>query len=185
MSVADGWQQSSIKIKLPGDLCSRPAGRVCKDEAIVYEVPGLFHRSLLETIRVAVEDPSASFYHYTPFKQYWKPNNTAPNECIYCEPFTSNAYLQMDKEIQEMPRDPDDIIEHVLFPVMVWSDATHLASFGNTSLWPIYIFFGAQTKYDQAKPTSGVCHHLAYIPSVRLSKLPLIQITNIYFKAPE
>jgi len=49
---------------------------------------------------------------------------------------------------------------------MLWSDSTHLTSFGNTSLWPIYLYLGSLSKYTRAKPTSFAAHHLAYIPKV-------------------
>ena len=51
---------------------------------------------------------------------------------------------------------------------MFWSDATHLAQFGNASAWPVYLFFGNQFKYLRASPTSGACHPVAFIPTVSL-----------------
>ena len=74
--------------------------------------------------------------------------------------------LKADEEIQKLPREPDDKMERIVAPLMVWSDATHLANFGTASLWPFYLFFGSQSKYTRAKPTAHACHHLAYIPSV-------------------
>ncbi|KAI0647705.1 hypothetical protein C8Q79DRAFT_999321 [Trametes meyenii] len=47
---------------------------------------------------------------------------------------------------------------------MPWSDSTHLADFGTASLWPIYVQFGNQSKYERAKPSARACHHAAYIP---------------------
>ncbi|TFY60206.1 hypothetical protein EVG20_g7504 [Dentipellis fragilis] len=49
---------------------------------------------------------------------------------------------------------------------MLWSDSTHLASFGNAALWPIYMFFGNLSKYTRGKPTLFSAHHLAYIPKL-------------------
>jgi Plavaka transposase len=49
---------------------------------------------------------------------------------------------------------------------MLWSDSTHLASFGNASLWPVYLYLGNLLKYWCAKPSSFATHHLAYLPSV-------------------
>ncbi|KAF8233525.1 hypothetical protein L208DRAFT_1266202 [Tricholoma matsutake] len=49
---------------------------------------------------------------------------------------------------------------------MVWSDLTHLANFGQASLWPIYLFLGNQSKYQHVKPSQFAAHHLAYIPSL-------------------
>jgi hypothetical protein len=50
--------------------------------------------------------------------------------------------------------------------LMMWSDSTHLASFGDASLWPFYLCFGNQSKYTRGKPTASACHHVAYIPNV-------------------
>ncbi|KDQ28847.1 hypothetical protein PLEOSDRAFT_1075744 [Pleurotus ostreatus PC15] len=49
---------------------------------------------------------------------------------------------------------------------MFWSDSTHLASFGNASLWPLYTLWGNQSKYTRARPTANACNHQAYIPSM-------------------
>ena len=47
---------------------------------------------------------------------------------------------------------------------MYWSDSTHLANFGTAALWPLYIFFGNQSKWLRGKPRTASCHHAAYIP---------------------
>ena len=47
---------------------------------------------------------------------------------------------------------------------MLWSDCTHLTSFGHASLWPLYLYVGTLSKYTRAKPSSFAAHHLAYIP---------------------
>lgn len=51
---------------------------------------------------------------------------------------------------------------------MILSDYTHLTSFGNAGLWPIYLYLGGLSKYTRAKPTSFATHHLAYVPKVNL-----------------
>jgi len=45
---------------------------------------------------------------------------------------------------------------------MFWSDATHLTAFGNTKLWPLYMFFGNESKYRRCKPSHHLCEHIAY-----------------------
>ena len=50
--------------------------------------------------------------------------------------------------------------------LMLRSDATHLASFGTASLWPVYVFFGNQSEYGASKPSECAAYHLAYIPKV-------------------
>ncbi|KII89354.1 hypothetical protein PLICRDRAFT_109005, partial [Plicaturopsis crispa FD-325 SS-3] len=57
-------------------------------------------------------------------------------------------------------------LERAIAGLMFWSDATHLTSFGTAKAWPIYLFFGNQSKYDRAKPSSGACHQIAFVPSV-------------------
>ncbi|KAI0318229.1 hypothetical protein OF83DRAFT_48304 [Amylostereum chailletii] len=46
------------------------------------------------------------------------------------------------------------------------SDSTHLASFGSAALWPIYKWYGNQSKYTRCKPTCNACKHLAHITSL-------------------
>jgi hypothetical protein len=62
--------------------------------------------------------------------------------------------LEAYTEINCLPHAPGDKLEPVVASVMVWSDATHLANFGDASLWPFYVYFGNQSKYSQGKPTA-------------------------------
>ncbi|KAG2739586.1 hypothetical protein P692DRAFT_20755993, partial [Suillus brevipes Sb2] len=49
----------------------------------------------------------------------------------------------------------------------------------NASLWPIYLFFGNQSKYTRGKPTACACHHLAYIPNVSIYLFAHIFLLNL------
>jgi len=62
--------------------------------------------------------------------------------------------------------------------MMIWSDSTHLTSFGTASLWPVYLYFGNQSKYTRAKPSEFAAHHLAYIPKV-ISRLQHATESNL------
>ena len=68
---------------------------------------------------------------------------------------------------------------------MVLSDSTHLGQFGTAALWPIYTFFGNQSKYERTKPSQFAAHHTAYIPSV--TNLPvftcIVKLTAIFYIA--
>jgi hypothetical protein len=70
------------------------------------------------------------------------------------------------EKIQVQPHEPGCNLETVIGAIMLWSDSTHLASFGTASLWPIYAYFNNQSKYAQGKPTSFATHYIVYIPSV-------------------
>ncbi|KAG2056611.1 hypothetical protein BDR06DRAFT_981320 [Suillus hirtellus] len=48
---------------------------------------------------------------------------------------------------------------------MFWSDSTHLAQFGSTSTWPLYLFFGNMPNYVHSRPNSAACHPVAFIPT--------------------
>jgi hypothetical protein len=54
----------------------------------------------------------------------------------------------------------------VVLALMFWSDSTHLASFGNSKLWPCYMFFGNESKYRRCKPSCRLCSHVAYFNHV-------------------
>ncbi|OBZ79049.1 hypothetical protein A0H81_01502 [Grifola frondosa] len=113
-------------------------------------------------------------FHFVPFKLFWERESSdgsdPKRERVYTDIFNSDAMLEADAELRAQPRNPDDDpdIEYAIAPILVWSDATHLASFGSASLWPIYAFFGNLSKYIRAKPRAFAAHHLAYIPKVCL-----------------
>jgi hypothetical protein len=50
---------------------------------------------------------------------------------------------------------------------MFWSDATHLTNFRNAKLWPLYMFFGNESKYRRCKLSCNACEHVAYFETVR------------------
>ena len=74
--------------------------------------------------------------------------------------------MELYQEIHSLPRKPGDDLKCVVAPLTLWSDATQLANFGDASLWPIYLYFGNQSKYTRCLPTASACHHVAYIPTV-------------------
>jgi len=71
-------------------------------------------------------------------------------------------------KLQKEKRDDGCQLEQVIAELMFWSDAMHLAQFSNASAWPVYLFFGSQSKYAHACPTTNACYPIAFIPSVSL-----------------
>ncbi|KIJ58126.1 hypothetical protein HYDPIDRAFT_34472 [Hydnomerulius pinastri MD-312] len=45
---------------------------------------------------------------------------------------------------------------------------TQLTSFGDAKLWPLYVFFGNQSKYKRAQPSAHLCSHAAYFQTASL-----------------
>ena len=78
----------------------------------------------------------------------------------------SDAWITAHDDLQKQQRDDGCTLERVIAGLMFWSDATHLAQFGHASAWPVYLFFGNQSKYVRGQPNSGACHPIAFIPTV-------------------
>jgi hypothetical protein len=134
--------------------------------------PHYKYRKPLEVLKAAYQEPSAAQFHIAPFEEYWKPSPESPPERIYSELYNTDAYIQEHEKVRSQPR-PDCKLEMVIAPIMLWSDSTHLTSFGHASLWPFYLYVGGLSKYTRAKPTSFAAHHFAYIPKVRFPPFKL------------
>ena len=165
----DGWYESSVPVSLACDKTLHKS----EDAAPILNIAGLYHRKPLDVIKAALQESNAQRFHLAPFKEYWVPQPDGPPERIYSELYNSDAYLQEHRVISGQVHDVP--LETVIVSMMLWSDSTHLTSFGNASLWPIYLFFGNQSKYNRAKPSSFSVHHLAYIPEV--NKISFVILT--------
>ena len=108
-------------------------------------------------------------FHLTPFRRIHVDPETAQEMRIYDELYTSEAFEAEYVKLQKQLPEPGCKLEKVIAGLMFWSDSTSLTNFGSATVWPIYMYFGNLSKYVRAKPTSGACHHLAYIPSVSRS----------------
>ena len=155
----DGWIESSVNISIPTGV-KDTAGK-----GQPFAVPGLHRRSLLAVIKTALADVTSYRFHFSPFKRLWK-SPTGTEERCFDEAYTSDAWLNAHDALQKQRNEPGCKLEKVIIGLMFWSDSTHLASFGNAKVWPLYLYFANLSKYFRGKPTSGASHHIAYIPSV-------------------
>ena len=157
----EGWHEVEVKIQVLDGLT-----HISDTEIPLFSVPGLHYRSICSVIKSTFEDAYSSCFHYTPFKNFWKPTIDSAPQRIHDEIYSSDAMVKAHEDLQNLPPEPGCNLERVVASLMFWSDSTHLASFGNASLWPIYLFFGNQSKWLRGKPRCGACHHVAYIPKV-------------------
>jgi hypothetical protein len=160
----DGWHSSSVRIRLPLDKKKMP-----EEDAVEFKIDGVIHRDIIDVISSVYQSDAGSFNHI-PFKHFWNPSEDTPPERLYGEIFSSQAMLDADDDICAhcLANDLDSVdLEAVCVPLLLYSDSTHLANFGTASSWPMYMYFGSQSKYIRAMPTSYTCHHIAYMPSVR------------------
>jgi hypothetical protein len=161
----DEWIEMSVCLSLPCDGVTHAS----EARAPKYEVKGLYYRRLLEVIKAGLAEPAAAKFHLFPFMEYWKPSSDEPEERIYSEVYTADYFLEqfqkLHPESQTNPGGRQRI--PVIIGIMIYSDSTLLVNFGTASLWPIYLYFGNQSKYSRAKPSDFAAHHLAYIPKVQ------------------
>jgi len=163
-TFGDGFQETSIPIHVPtGDPTP-------KQQAKTYNIPGFYFQKLTSVIKAAFEGPLAEHFHFSPYKLFRKSPLTGEDERIFSEIYDSDAFATAHEDVQRHGRLPPDDSgckrEKVVAALMFWSDSTHLTDFGTAKIWPIYLLFGNISKYIRMRPTSGACHHLAYIPSV-------------------
>jgi Plavaka transposase len=174
LPAKDGWKETSVKISLPAERAHNDS----EEDAPTFKVNGVFYRPLTDVIVSAFQEAAVQSFHLTPFRLFWKRSEDAPAERVISELYNSDAMIMEHQKILAQPREPDCSLEIVVGALMLWSDSTHLATFGNASLWPIYMYFGNQSKYTRGKLTSFSAHHIVYIPSVSDVKDCHIFITN-------
>jgi Plavaka transposase len=156
-----GWVRTPITISVPFHHRTKNPGP--QD----YHVGDLYHRSFVSVIREKLAKPQDDCqFHYEPFELYWQPRNSCAEERVHGELYTSSAFLDAHRELQESSGEPGCNLPRVVVAMMFYSDGTHLTSFGNAKLWPCYLFFGNESKYRRCKPSCHLCNHVAYFQAV-------------------
>ncbi|KIJ09973.1 hypothetical protein PAXINDRAFT_16976 [Paxillus involutus ATCC 200175] len=135
-----GWEHTTISISVPFSQCSLHPG------LMHYSLSHFYHRSLMSIIREKVLDPT----HHR----------------VYGELFTSLAFLEVHRKLQESPAEPECDLPRRITALMFWSDATQLTSFGNAKLWPVYMYLGNISKHERCQPSSHLCAHAAYLQTL-------------------
>ena len=94
--------------------------------------------------------------------------------------------LEEDARIRAQGRHPDDDTdtEVSVLALLLWSDLTHLATFGTASLWPVYMYLGNLSKYACGQPNAHAAYHLTYIPSVSIDSDVCLQGSSPLISSP-
>jgi len=160
-SVDAGWIQESISLTVPFHR------RLANPGNKIFEV-GTFHRrSIVSVIREQLAGADGHHFHYEPYKLHWQPCLEDPPIRVFGELYTSPELHRVHQELQSSPPEPGCDLPHVVVGLMFASDVTHLTQFGDAKLWPVYMFFGNDSKYRQCKPSCCLCNHIAYLRKVR------------------
>lgn len=197
----NGWATSTLTIQVPvpekitkavrRDRVNRERIARTHDEVDDEEeplrskkffVPGFRHRSIVHLMRTAIEhSEQAMDFHWNAFKLFWQPPDPlAPPERVFDEIYSSNAFVEADRELQDTPDPENDHLPRVIAALMLWSDATHVAQFGQAKLWPIYVYFGNLSKYTRGRPTAHAGHQAGYLCSVCTRPKMLIASLNSF-----
>lgn len=176
------WQRSAITIRVPFHRFLDYPG--VQD----YTIPDFYHRSLTSVIRERIKKDAENncHFHFEPYELLWKPNigsladaqayglrlgtesSDSPTVTIrlYGELYTSPAFISAHRELQSITGEPNCNLPRVVVGLMFWSDGTFLTTYGNAKLWPLYMAFGNDSKYQRCKPSSNLYEHVAYFEQV-------------------
>ncbi len=161
LDVDAGWKKTCVEVSVPFHRRMENPG------TSKFVGAELHHRSLVEVIRERISDPhTAAQFHLEPYELLWKPTAQHSEIKMHGEIYTSEAFREAHDALQSAPPEPNCDMPRVVAALMFWSDATHLTQFGNSQLWPCYMFLGNESKYRRCKPSCNLCSHVAYFQKV-------------------
>ncbi|KAJ8075541.1 hypothetical protein PM082_021171 [Marasmius tenuissimus] len=160
----DGWIKGEVEVKMP-----RARNRVDEEDAPTICVDNVWYRKLYDVIKTEMNEPYTADFHLKPYKLFWQhpKEPSKPIQRVYGESYTSDMMLGLETEIMKKlhPR-PEGSPEVGIIGIILYSDSTQLANFGEASLWPAYLTFGNWSKYSRLKPSSLAMNHIIYFPSL-------------------
>jgi len=183
----NGWTNLSVPIYIPTGkketkasrreaVARRRRGHDSEDDSTdsegyttgrKYFVHGFHHRSLVDIIKEVFSGADSQRFHWHPFEEYWMPPwDENIKERVYGDLFSSNTFLDEDRKLQNLPPEPGCDLPQIIAAMMLYSDATQVAQFGQAKLWPIYMYFGNQSEYERGQPSTRAGHSVAFLPSV-------------------
>src|SRR3984885_641671 len=155
------WIQTPIKIQVPFHKTMLHPG------AKEFEAGILHHRKLVSVIREKLTRPSTHPHlHFEPYKTFWQPNEHTEPVRVYGELYTSEAFVEAPRQLQGSPGEPGCDLPRLVAGLMFASDGTHLTTFSNNKLWPVYLAIGNESKYRRSKPSCEAFEHIAYFETV-------------------
>ncbi|KAH7918336.1 hypothetical protein BV22DRAFT_1134671 [Leucogyrophana mollusca] len=155
------WERTPITLSVPFPKKSRDPG--VRD----FLFGDFYHRSITSIIREKISNHhDCQRFHFEPYSLHWQRHDRTgavqdPIQ-VHGELYTSPAFIDAHKEVQDLPGEPGCNMPRVVVALQFWSDSTHLTSFGNAKLWPLYLWFGNESKYRRCKPSYHLCNHVAY-----------------------
>jgi len=138
-----------------------------------FEAGKLHHRKLVPAIREKIlRHSSHPHFHLEPYELYWQQNENSKPVRVHGELYSSDAFIDAHRILQDSPREPGCQLPRVVVGLMFASDATQLTTFSNAKLWPVYLATGNESKNRRSKPSCQAFEHIAYLETVSIA-LPL------------
>jgi hypothetical protein len=164
-----GWERTSVSILVPLQP-RRGTSLDCSAGPKEFKLDDFYHRNLVSVIREKLSNATDDdLFHYEPYVLKWQPGASSTPVNVYGELYASQAFIEANRELQSTPPEPGCKAPRHIVALMFSSDSTHLTSFGDAKLWPLYLFFGNESKYRRCKPTCHLSNHVAYFQTVSLT----------------
>ena len=152
------WIKTPVKISVP--FHSRMLHPGPKD----FDAGTLHHRPLISIIKEKVT--RSTHLHLEPYEFFWKPNHATEPVRVYGELYTSEAFFDAHRKLQDSPGESGCELPRVVLGLMFASDGTHLMAFSSAKLCPVYLTFGNESKDRRSKPSCQAFEHVAYFETV-------------------
>ena len=161
MDEEAGWHRKPVKIYVPFH------GRTHQPGVEEFYLGNFYYWSLVEVIKAKLTNPAHyTQFHYEPFELWWIPSGASSSTQVHGKLYTLPAFIESYKAVLESPNEPGCTLEWVVFTMMFTSDETLLTNFGDTNLWPGYLYSGNDSKYVRCQLSSNCCQHVAYFQVV-------------------
>ncbi|KAJ3533663.1 hypothetical protein NMY22_g7246 [Coprinellus aureogranulatus] len=157
--VQDGssWQAAPVTVDVPFNSATNQPG------SKQYTLDGFRFRPLIPIIVSKLQDKRAfEHFHIVPSELRWDRNDDAGYVRVHGEIYHSEAFLEAYRDVQLLPPEDEDHLARSVVALMLSSDETHLTSFGNAHLWPVYLQFGNESKYRRGKASLALFEEVAY-----------------------
>jgi hypothetical protein len=175
--VGGDWIETPIKIQVPFHKRSKHSGQQ------TFEAGKLCHRKLVSVIREKILRPSNHPHHHLePYELYWQPNPASEPVRVHGELYSSDAFIEAHRDLQNSPGEPGCELPRVVVALMLASDGTDLTTFSSAKLWPVYLAVGNESKDRRSKPSCRAFEHIAYFEQVSTATDCVIQKLR-YFAA--
>ncbi|KAG6906368.1 hypothetical protein DXG01_014299, partial [Tephrocybe rancida] len=156
-----GWHRTPVTLNVPFHKRMKNPG------THAHVVGDLYHRTIMSVIKEKLANQTdVDHFHYEPFELSWSPSPKIKEIRVHGELYTSPSVLDAHSELQALPPEPGCSLPRCVLPLMIWSDATHLTSFGSSKLWPAYLYIGSESKYRRCKPSLHLANHIAYFQAL-------------------